>query len=231
MISIARFGARFSGSRSVCARSVRMPHSIGSRAPLLDYYHALSAGNCVDRHGPGRSIDALVRRYLAQWLPDRSCPPPRCRCPRGPQRVTVRGPLPAAESELMIGMRTVEWTHPDRWALAVLAEIMDEALLKAIRVQRGLAYDVHAFMDYFTDTGYFGLTTQFESAHRAEVQRLIEDYFEQVRRAVTAEQVAMQTALIGNYVLALETISGPNGWRSGRLSDNAAARLRGGHSR
>jgi len=103
-------------------------------------------------------------------------------------------------------MRTVEWTHPDRWALAVLAEIMGEALLKAIRVQRGLAYDVHTFMDYFTDTGYFGLTTQFESAHRAEVQRLIEDYFEQVRQGrITAEQVAnAQTALIGNYVLALE---------------------------
>ena len=184
-----------------------------TRDALLDYYHThYLPANCaliITGHVAVDQIDALVRRYFgpvaaATRLPAVPITPPLPQ--RGPQRVTVRGPLPTAESELMIGARTIEWTHPDRWALEVLAEIMEEALLKAIRFQRGLAYDVEAVTEYFTDTGYFGLTTQFESQHRAEVQQSIEDYFEHVRQGhVTAEQVTnAQAALIGGHVLEME---------------------------
>lgn len=184
-----------------------------TRDALLDYYRAhylpVNCALIITGRVVVDQIDALVRRYFGGVtattpLPATPVMPPLPK--RGPQRVTVRGPLPTAESELIIGMRTVEWTHSDRWVLEVLAEIMEEALIKAIRFQRGLAYDVHAFTDYFTDTGYFGLTTQCESQHRAEVQRLIEDYFDHVRQGrLTTEQVTnAQAALIGGHVLEME---------------------------
>jgi predicted Zn-dependent peptidase len=184
-----------------------------TRDALLDHYHAhYLPDNCaliITGHVAVDQIDTLVRRYFGAVAATTRMPAVPITPPlpqRGPQRVTVRGPLPTAESELTIGMRTIEWTHPDRWALEVLAEIMEEALLKAIRFQRGLTYDVEAVTEYFTDTGYFDLTTQFESQHRAEVQQLIEDYFEHVRQGrLTAEQVTnAQAALIGGHVLEME---------------------------
>ena len=119
-----------------------------TRDALLDHYHAhYLPANCaliVTGRVAVDHIDALVRRYFGVVATTPSVPatpitPPLPR--RGSQRVTVRGPLPTAESELMIGMRTNEWTHPDRWALEVLAKIMEEALLKAIRFQRSLCLD------------------------------------------------------------------------------------------
>ncbi len=54
--------------------------------------------------------------------------------------------------------------------------------------------------------GYFGIVTQVESAKRTEAQRIIEDYFDRVRRgAITVEQVRnAQTALIGRWALEME---------------------------
>ncbi|MBI5568200.1 MAG: insulinase family protein, partial [Chloroflexi bacterium] len=184
-----------------------------ARDALLDHYHThYLPANCaliITGRVDVDHLHALVQHYFGavtttNQIPAAPVTPPLPK--RGPQRVTVRGPLLTAESELIIGMRTVEWTHLDRWVLEVLTEIMEEALIKAIRFQRGLAYDVHAFTDYFTDTGYFGLTTQCESQHRAEVQRLIEEYFEHVRQGrLTTEQVAnAQAALIGGHVLEME---------------------------
>jgi zinc protease len=72
-----------------------------------------------------------------------------------PHQVTVRGPLPTDQVRLMLGARTVGRGHPDRWALEVLAEILDQGLLQEIRYQRGLVYGLSAFNRFFDDSGYF----------------------------------------------------------------------------
>ncbi len=183
-----------------------------TRDALIAYHQThYVPGNCVlilTGSITAAEGEALAHRDLGA-VPARSVParPPLPPLPkRGPQQVTVRGPRATAESRFLIGLRTIAWAHPDRWALEVLAQILDEALHKAIRVQRGLAYDVHAFTDYFTDTGYFAVATQFESRQRALVRRLIDDGFDQIKRGqFTAEQVRhAQAALIGRHTLALE---------------------------
>ena len=118
----------------------------------------------------------------------------------------MRGPLPTDQSFVAIGMRTVSESHPDRWPLEVLAEVMEEALLKDIRYRRGLVYGLSAFNNQFADVGYFGIFTQAESQKRAEVQHTIEQYFERVRRGeITAEQVTnAQSALKGSWALDME---------------------------
>jgi predicted Zn-dependent peptidase len=98
--------------------------------------------------------------------------------------------------------------------LAVLAEVLQEELLKEIRFRRGLVYDLHAFTDYFADTGYFGLITEFDSRQRAEIQRVIEQYFDKVRRGeITVEQVHhAQAALKGQWALEMEDSADRAAW-------------------
>jgi predicted Zn-dependent peptidase len=190
-----------------------------TRQSLLDYYHTHyrpenSALIIVGQIDPA-AARAKVDQFFKQ-LPGRTPLPGGPAKPigltdqplpqRGPHQVIVRGPFPTDQSVVDIGMRTVHAAHPDRWPLDVLAEVMEEDLMKEIRIRRGWAYGLHAFQQQFDDVGYFGVVTQIESSKRAEAQRIIEDYFERVRRGeITAEQVRnAQTALIGRWALEME---------------------------
>jgi len=68
-------------------------------------------------------------------------------------------------------MRTVGEAHPDHWPLEVLAEVMEEDLLKDIRYRRGLVYDLSALSNHFSDAGYFGIFTQVASQKRAKCSK------------------------------------------------------------
>jgi zinc protease len=182
---------------------------------LLDYYHTHyrpeNSALIIVGHVAHADAHEKIDHYFGQ-LPggpaqpigaERADPPLPT---RGPQHVTVRGPFPTDQSVVDIGMRTVNAAHPDRWPLEVLAEVMEEDLMKEIRIRRGWAYGLSAFQQQFDDVGYFGIVTQVESAKRTEVRRTIEQYFERVRRGeITAEQVVnAQTSLIGRWALAME---------------------------
>ena len=183
------------------------------RPALLDYYHAhyLPANSALIIVGRVEVDQAYARAqtYFGQ-LPakgERPIGPSTPPLPQhGPHRLTVRGPFPTDQSTLAIGMRTVDEAHPDRWALEVLAEVMEDDLLKDIRYRRGLVYGLDAFNDQFADVGYFGVITQAESRKRTEVQQIIERYFERVRRGeISGEQLAhAQTALKGRWALDME---------------------------
>ena len=184
-----------------------------TRQALLAYYHAhyLPTNSALIIVGQVDVVQALakVQAYFGQ-LPVKAANPIGPAAPplpqHGPQRVTVRGPFPTDQSTVAIGMRTVDTSHPDRWPLEVLSEVMEEDLLKDIRYRRGLVYDLSAFNQHFVDAGYFGLITQSETSRRAEVQHTIAHYFEQVRHGmITPEQVAhAQTALKGRWALDME---------------------------
>ncbi len=213
-----------------------------TRQSLLDYYHAhyLPANSALIIVG---NVDVEQARekaltYFGQAAcegtaiaPIGPATPPLPQ--HGPHHVTVRGPFPTDQSTLAIGMRTVSESHPDRWPLEVLAEVMEEDLLKDIRYRRGLVYGLSAFNDQFADAGYFGIVTQAESQKRAEVQHTIEQYFDRVRRGeITAEQVTnAQAALKGRWALDMEegtqprVVAGAVGVRVRRAADS---RLCGG---
>lgn len=184
-----------------------------TRQSLLDYYHAhylptnsalIIVGNVDVEEARDKAMTYFGQLPVKAGNPIGFATPPMPQ--HGPHHVTVRGPLPTDQSFVTIGMRTVSEAHPDRWPLEVLAEVMEEALLKDIRYRRGLVYGLSAFNNQFVDAGYFGIITQAESQKRAEVQHTIEQYFERVRRGeITAEQVAnAQAALKGNWALDME---------------------------
>ncbi len=192
-----------------------------TRQSLLDYYHAhylppnsalIIVGNVNVEQAHAKAMTYFGQSPAKDTNPIVPATPPLPG--RGPQRVTVRGPFPTDQSTLLIGMRTVNHSHVDRWPLEVLAEAMEEDLLKDIRYRRGLVYGLGAFNDQFVDTGYFGIVTQAETRKRIEVQRIIEQHFERMRRGeITAEQVAnAQTALKGRWALDMEDGSQRAAW-------------------
>jgi predicted Zn-dependent peptidase len=124
----------------------------------------------------------------------------------GPHQVTVRGPLPTDQVRLMLGARTVGRGHADRWALEVLAEILDHDLVQEIRYQRGLVYGLSASNAFFDDSGYFVIYTMLERDRRSAVLSTVEAHLEQMRQgAVTTERVGeAQTVLKGHWALAME---------------------------
>jgi predicted Zn-dependent peptidase len=108
--------------------------------------------------------------------------------------------------QLRVGARTLGRTHPDRWALEVLAEILGEDLREEIRYQRGLVYGLGAYNLFFDDTGYFIIYTTSERGNREAILSTVEEHLEKVRRGeVDAERVAeAQAVLKGRWALAME---------------------------
>jgi predicted Zn-dependent peptidase len=124
----------------------------------------------------------------------------------GPHRVVVRGPLPTDRVRLMIGARTVERSHPDRWALEVLAELLGEDLRQEIRYQQGLVYGLGAYNDFFDDTGYFVIYTVSDRGNREVILDAVEAHLSTIRQeGADAERVAeAQAALKGRWTLTME---------------------------
>jgi predicted Zn-dependent peptidase len=182
------------------------------RAGLLDYYQGhytpdnavlIVVGNVTPEQVTERAEVYFGNLEGDGWISPPGTPPLPA---EGPHEVVVRGPMPTDQVQLMVGARTVGRTHPDRWALEVLAEILGEDLREEIRYQRGLVYGLGAYNVSFDDTGYFVIYTNSERGHREDILSAVEEHLEKMRRGeVDAERVAeAQAALKGRWALAME---------------------------
>jgi len=182
------------------------------RAGLLDYYQGhYTPGNAV-LIVVGNVTPQQVFRQAGVYFGDlegdgRPAPPETPPLPaQGPHKVVVRGPTLTDQVGLMVGARTVGRTHPDRWALEVLAEVLGQDLQEEIRYRRGLVYGLWAYNVLFDDTGYFAIYTTSERGNREAILGTVEEYLEGVRRGeVDAQRVAeAQAALKGRWALSME---------------------------
>jgi predicted Zn-dependent peptidase len=182
------------------------------RAALWDYYqNHYTPGNAVlivvGNVTPERIFE-LAEMYFGDLsskekpIAPESPPPPV----GGPHNVVVRGPLLTDQARLMVGARTVGRTHPDRWPLELLAEILSRDLMEDIRYQRGLVYSLSVYNTFYDDTGYFAISTNSQQEKKREILETIEIQLERVRQGeVDAEQVAQaQAALKGRWALSME---------------------------
>jgi zinc protease len=133
---------------------------------------------------------------------------------QGPHHVVVRGPMLTDQVHMLTGARTVGRTHPDRWALQVLAELLDKDLMEEIRYQRGLVYQLGAYNTYFDDAGYFAISSMSDPEHLDAILDAIQDHLKAIRAGgVSAEAVAeAKTALKGRWALSMEDNVDRAGW-------------------
>jgi predicted Zn-dependent peptidase len=114
----------------------------------------------------------------------------------------------------MLGARTAGRAHPDRWALAVLAEVLDKELTEEIRYRRGLVYGLSAYNSFYDDTGYFAVSTQSQRNSVDDIRREVEKSLDRVRRGEIDPQAVAEakTALKGRRALAMEDNVGRATW-------------------
>jgi predicted Zn-dependent peptidase len=213
--------ALFPGS-SLGLRIVGEDASLDSldREGLLDYYRShyapanavlIVVGNVT----PERVME-LAQKAMGELEPGAATPPapPPILPQSGPQQVAVRGPWFTDQVTLMLGARTAGRAHPDRWPLAVLAEVLDKELTEEIRYRRGLVYSLSAHNSFYDDTGYFAVSTQSRRGSVDAIRREVESSLDRVRRGEIDPQAVAEakTALKGRRALAMEDNVGRAAW-------------------
>lgn len=144
-----------------------------------------------------------------------STPPP----PLGGFNLRLRGPSLNNQGQLLLGAPLPGLGHSDRWALAVLAEILDTQLTEEIRFKRGLVYGIDIYPAMYSDIGYFVIYTSADSSKFPEILAEVEAHLARaVRGELDPKKVAeARAALRGRLLLGLE--SNPDfGWWLAEMS-------------
>jgi predicted Zn-dependent peptidase len=116
-----------------------------------------------------------------------------------------------AQTHISIGVPAFPYKDPRRYSALVLSNIlgggMSSRLFQRIREKLGLAYSVYSFLDFFEDTGIFGIYmgTDRENALRAMVEVLKE--IKKLRsNSIDPEELAnAKYQLKGNLLLSMES--------------------------
>ncbi|HSJ53087.1 MAG TPA: pitrilysin family protein [Anaerolineae bacterium] len=182
------------------------------RDALLDFYgRYYTPGNAtlilVGAVSPEEAAALAESSFGALEARGRPEPPATPPMPAvGPHNITVRGPMATDQVRFVAGARTVGRFHPDRAALDILAILVEGALTREIRYERGLVYGLSASNILFDDTGYFAITTTSKSGNEEIIREQADAYLERVSRGqIGAGTVAVaQRALKGRWLLSME---------------------------
>lgn len=156
-------------------------------------------------------LRAAVERELAGFAPGPVPMPPPVPPPVGHGiRVLLRGPNMASRAALRRGARTVGAGHPDHAALQVLAEILGNRLTDELRMRRGLVYSVSAFDVALSDTGYFVIRTQSDSANMDAIVEAVEFELERLHTEPVPEAELQEAIALLKGQFALSTQSNAN---------------------
>lgn len=115
------------------------------------------------------------------------------------------------QTHMVVGVRTFDWNHKDRYALAVLATLlgggMSSRLFMAVRERRGLAYSVHTGVEHYHDAGYLATQVGVEHENLEKTLAVILDEYRRIRdELVPADELAKAKEHIkGATVMHLES--------------------------
>jgi predicted Zn-dependent peptidase len=126
--------------------------------------------------------------------------------------VVVERPL--EQAHLVLGMRALRRDDPDRFALAVLDQVlgggMSSRLFQEVRERRGLAYSVFSYRSAFEETGAFAVYSGTAPERVDDVLAVLRDELERLVRdgAVTEHELdGAKGHLAGSLALSLESSS------------------------
>ncbi|MEJ7584188.1 MAG: pitrilysin family protein [Acidimicrobiales bacterium] len=133
---------------------------------------------------------------------------------------------PTEQAHLVLGWRTFDLHHPDRYPLAVLNQVlgsgMSSRLFQEIRERRGLAYSVYSYSSLYSDAGALMVYAGTAPSRLAEVRALIVTEVDRLLAdGVTEHELGVAKGYLeGSLVLGLED----SGSRMARLGSNLIAR-------
>jgi len=118
------------------------------------------------------------------------------------------------QAHVCLGFPGLAFAHPDRFALLALHTYlgggMSSVLFQKIREERGMAYTVFSFTDFYRDSGIFGI---YLATDRKRVSNAIEIILRELgrmkKKKLTSEKLDTVKAQIkGNLTLGMESTSG-----------------------
>ncbi len=114
------------------------------------------------------------------------------------------------QTHFVVGVRTFDRYHKDRYVLAVLATIlgggMSSRLFMEIRENRGLAYSVHTGSEAYHDAGYMATQCGVEHKNLEEALRVVlDEYGKMAREEVSEKELSKAKEYIkGKMAMGLE---------------------------
>ncbi|HLH74022.1 MAG TPA: pitrilysin family protein [Chloroflexota bacterium] len=130
-----------------------------TRDQLLDWFNQyyVPENLVVSIAGPigHEAVLDFVGVHLGDWVgaPSAPCEPAGA----SPTRKVLLKSKRTEQAHFCLAVPGVSYTHPDRFALdllnIILGEGMSSRLFLEIREKRGLAYDVHSYVNQYVDTG------------------------------------------------------------------------------
>jgi predicted Zn-dependent peptidase len=152
-------------------------------------------------------VEAKARQYFGGFpageRPARPKTPPPV---TGGFNLRLRGPNINDQGQVLLGAPLPGLSHPDRYPLGVLAEMLDTALTKDIRYERGLVYAIDVYPALYADVGYFVVYTTADSDKFLEILAEVEG---QIDKALSgdidpAKVEEAKTGIRGRALLAME---------------------------
>jgi len=121
------------------------------------------------------------------------------------------------QAHLCLGIPGISFFHPDRFALdllsVVLGEGMSSRLFTSVREQQGLAYDIHSYVDHFTDSGALVIYAGVAPKHVDNALKSILEQLSLLCEDVSESELTKAKELAkGRLLLRLEDNQNVAGW-------------------
>ncbi len=120
----------------------------------------------------------------------------------------------STQTHLCLGFPGLNFGHDDRFALLCLNTYlgggMSSVLFQKIREDKGLAYTVYSFTDFYRDNGVFGIYLATEKSRVQQAMRIVMDELKRIkRRKLSASQLdTIKAQIKGNLLLGMESTTG-----------------------
>lgn len=127
-----------------------------------------------------------------------------------------------AQTHVCLGVPGVHFSHPQRYALTLLNLVlgggMSSRLFQSIREKLSLAYSIYSFLDFFEDTGTWGIYLATDAGQVQKAVRFAWKELKKVKKEALgkSELEHAKAQLKGNLVIGLENSSN----RMNRLARN-----------
>lgn len=115
------------------------------------------------------------------------------------------------QTHICMGVPSFPYHHPDRYAMLVLNTLMgggmSSRLFQNIRERYGVAYSIYSFLDFYFDSGIFGVYLGTDKRNLKKALKLLEGEFERLKKKPIPEREfnEAKAQLKGNLVLGMES--------------------------
>ena len=161
-------------------------------------------------------VEEVTNRFLGDWSPAATMPWYPAQDGQVKPRVALKSKR-TEQANLCLAVHGLPSEHPDRYAQdvmnTILGEGMSSRLFLEIRERRGLAYDVHSYVNHFRDTGSMVVFAGVDTRKATQTVQAILGEMARLRDGVPEEELARaKESMNGRLLLRLEDTRAVSAW-------------------